>query len=199
MVEYPPSVDCYGKIDELFKKIKEATVPPKFTQDFLTVKLGLKSPSQRAFIPLLKKLGFIDESQIPTKMYNDYRDDNKSKVIMAKAIKSAYSELYSVNEYAHKLSKSEIISKLISVLGTSKNDKRVPRVTSTFLELIKLADFEAIEPKEEREEEEKTEDEITTITKRIGIAYTINLNLPATSDIEVFNAIFKSLKENLLK
>ena len=38
-------------------------------------------------------------------------------------------------------------------------------------------------------------------THRLGLnlAYTINLNLPATSDIAVFNAIFKSLKENLLK
>jgi hypothetical protein len=33
----------------------------------------------------------------------------------------------------------------------------------------------------------------------LNLAYIINLNLPATSDIAVFNAIFKSLKENLLK
>lgn len=33
----------------------------------------------------------------------------------------------------------------------------------------------------------------------LNLAYTINLNLPATADIAVFNAIFKSLKENLLK
>jgi hypothetical protein len=35
---------------------------------------------------------------------------------------------------------------------------------------------------------------------RIGmnLSYTINLNLPATSDQAVFNAIFRSLKEHLL-
>jgi hypothetical protein len=33
----------------------------------------------------------------------------------------------------------------------------------------------------------------------LRLGYTINLNLPATSDIAVFNAIFKSLKENLLQ
>jgi hypothetical protein len=32
----------------------------------------------------------------------------------------------------------------------------------------------------------------------MNLSYTINLNLPATSDIAVFNAIFKSLKHNLL-
>jgi hypothetical protein len=36
-------------------------------------------------------------------------------------------------------------------------------------------------------------------TVGLNLKYTINLNLPATSDIAVFNAIFKSLKENLLK
>ena len=38
-------------------------------------------------------------------------------------------------------------------------------------------------------------------TEKLGLnlSYTINLNLPATSDVAVFNAIFKSLKENMLK
>ena len=33
---------------------------------------------------------------------------------------------------------------------------------------------------------------------KLGISYTINLNLPATTEIEVFNAIFKSLKNNII-
>jgi hypothetical protein len=33
----------------------------------------------------------------------------------------------------------------------------------------------------------------------VNLSYTINLNLPATSDVAVFNAIFRSLQENLLK
>jgi hypothetical protein len=32
----------------------------------------------------------------------------------------------------------------------------------------------------------------------LNLSYTINLNLPATSDQAVFNAIFKSLKEHLI-
>ena len=34
MADYPPYVDSYGQIKELFKKIKEASVPPKFNNDF---------------------------------------------------------------------------------------------------------------------------------------------------------------------
>ena len=33
----------------------------------------------------------------------------------------------------------------------------------------------------------------------LKLSYTINLNLPATTEIEVSNAIFKSLRENLLR
>jgi hypothetical protein len=33
----------------------------------------------------------------------------------------------------------------------------------------------------------------------IHLSYTINLNLPPTPDIAVFNAIFKALRENLLR
>ncbi len=120
---------------------------------------------------------------------------------MAKAIKHAYSDLYSAAEYAHTLPKAEIISKLTSVLGVSKEDAQVPKVTATFLELVKLADFEN---KESDIAEEKTEPvseplNISTSVHKLGISYTINLNLPATNDVEVFHAIFKALKENLLK
>jgi len=39
----------------------------------------------------------------------------------------------------------------------------------------------------------------TPVGLGLNLSYTINLNLPASSDIAVFNAIFKSLKDNLLR
>lgn len=200
MVNYPPYVDAYGQIKTLFEKIKEAAVPPKFTNDFIYAVLGLKSTSYRAMTPLLKRLGFINEAQVPTSDYKDFRDPSKSKFIMAKRIKETYKDLYSASEYAHTLKKDEVIVKLISVLGVSKEDKTVPKIATTFIELCKLGDFGNFE---EVVEEDKKEEEIITKSQtpstKLGISYTINLNLPATTDVEVFNSIFKSLKENLLK
>jgi hypothetical protein len=71
MAEYPPYVNAYGTIPTLFKAIKSAAVPPKFTSDFLSTVLDLKSSSHRALIPLLKRLGFIDQSNVPTQAYKD--------------------------------------------------------------------------------------------------------------------------------
>lgn len=204
MVEFPPYVDAYGQLKELFTKIREASVPPKFTVDFLSTVLSLKSSSYRPMIPFLKRMGFIDPTNVPTKAYTEYRDDSKSGAIMAQQIRVAYSKLYTSHSYAHKLKKDEIITKLVSILGTAKEDKTLPKVAATFLELCKLADFEGELQKtptmEQKENVIAGEATIPSVVPaKLGLSYTINLNLPATTDIEVFNSIFKALKENLLK
>ena len=71
-------------------------------------------------------------------------------------------------------------------------------------ELFKLADFTGkhkIEIKKRQADEgaiEKLPHEPVEKLRQLGISYTINLNLPATTEVEVFNAIFKSLKEHIL-
>jgi hypothetical protein len=205
-VNYPPYVEAYGKIDEFFKRITEAQVPPKVTLDFIYTQLGLKSTSFRAMIPLLKKLGFIDDANIPTPVYREYRDPQKSRIVMAQQTKKTYKEIFATNEYAYKLKRDDITSKLNTVLGTPSDDIYTPKVASTFLALCHLSDFESAETAEPVPTSVPMEP-ITTLESvrsrehalgKLGISYTINLNLPATNDIEVFNAIFKALKENLL-
>lgn len=199
-MNYPPYVDAYGKIENLFKKIIEAKVPPKVTVDFLYTKLGLKSSSYRAMIPLLKNLGFIDQSNIPNAYYRNYRDKKRSKIIMAERIRATYKDLFAANEYAYKLKRDDIISKLNTVLGTPADDKTTPKVAGTFLGLSKLADFEGKDIVKKGLEVDKGGVYVSgEPVRKLGITYTINLNLPATTDVEVFNAIFKALKDNLLR
>lgn len=204
--EYPPYVSGYGGISRLFAKIKEAAVPPKFTQDFMTTALDLKSSSYRAMIPLMKRLGFIDQANVPTQTYRAFRDKSLSGNVMAERLREAYKSLFMANEYAWKLSKKELQEKLKSLLGAGEDDQAIPTVASTFLELSKLANWEGTAPhvkasvKEDGEPQVDRPDVLAGVFKgRLGLSYTINLNLPATTEIEVFNAIFKSLRENLLR
>ncbi len=201
---YPPYVNAYGNIPKLFEAIKSASVPPKFTNDFMQTVLGLKSTSYRAMIPLLKRLGFLDPGNVPTQAYRDFRDDAQSGAVMAKRIKDAYGDLYAANEYAHKLNKDEVTSKLKTLTGAAADDEIIPSVAGTFSNLVRLAKFDgarpsakknATPPSEDEEIQKKTE---KGFSGRLGISYTINLNLPATTEIEVFNVIFKSLKQNIL-
>jgi hypothetical protein len=206
MADYPPYVNAYGSISKLFAKIKEAAVPPKFTQDFVNTVLDLKSSSYRAMIPLLKRLGFIDPGNVPTQAYRDFREDSLSGIVMAERLRDAYKSLFGANEYAWKLDKKELQSKLKSLLGAAEDDANIPYIAGTFMELAKLAKWNGASPKPLKEaandvqagtgDREKDKD---LGFGGMGLTYTINLNLPATTEIEVFNAIFKSLRDNLLR
>ena len=201
--KYPPYVNAYGKISKLFDAIRAASVPPKFSQDFLSASLGFQSSSDRAMISLLKNLGFLDASNLPTQAYKNYRDDSQSRAVMAAQIKSAYSQIFSAHEYAHKLSRQELQGKLKTLLGVSDSDANLAAAVGTFMELVKLADFDVVaEPNPKSDQEDvPLQTKTTTVPLKnhgFGLSYTINLNLPATTEVEVFNAIFKSLRANLL-
>lgn len=206
-IKYPPYVNGYGAIPKLFAEICKASVPPKFTQDFMETVLELRSSSHRALIPLLKKLGFIDSSNVPSEAYRNYRDEELRGSVMAERIRQAYRDIYKANEYAHNLKKEELQSKLRALVGAAEDDPVIPVVVATFLELTKLANFDAASPKvkvSSLEQNTKAVKEHDEDSRRrlshgtVGLSYTINLNLPATTEIDVFNAIFKSLKEHLL-
>ncbi len=208
MAEYPPYLNAYNGIPTLFANIKTAAVPPKFTVDFLSTVLELKSSSHRAMIPLLKKLGFIDPSNVPTQAYKDFREDSKSGTVMAERLKEAYKSLFQASEYAWKLNKEELTSKLRNITGAAEDDPVIQSVAGTFMALSKLATWEGsilkrkIMITDDAEELRKGDGgrKLGDLADgRLSLSYTINLNLPATTEIEVFNAIFKSLRENLLR
>jgi len=161
-------------------------------------------------IPLLKKLGFIDQANVPTQAYKDYRDEAQSGSVMARQLRQAYNSLFTANEYAWKLEKKELQSKLKNVTGAGDDDPNIPNVAGTFLELSRLASWNGAAPSRPQIEtaptipgtnghRQETSSRTAFAGARLGLSYTINLNLPATTEIEVFNAIFKSLRENLLR
>ena len=132
---------------------------------------------------------------------------------MAQAFRIAYSDLYNRNEYWHTKSTEDLKNFLVEVLEVEKSNPTLTVLIRTIETLKKLANFEAsVETEEETEEEEQETEKQTNSNSSngqnrpkhsdlagINLSYTINLNLPETSDGKVFDAIFKSLKENLLK
>ena len=65
-----PYLATNKNVGELFNKIGSAAVPPKFTQEFLATTIGLKGTNDRSLIPLLRNLGFLDQSNTPTPTYS---------------------------------------------------------------------------------------------------------------------------------
>lgn len=199
--EYPPFMNAYGLIPKILGKIKEAKTPARFTQDFLGTNLGYSSGSAKAFIPFAKRLGLLSTDGTPTDTYNSFRNPDHSKTALAKAIRTGYAKLYDRNEYAQKLDKKGLEGLIIQATGLDKGSQTLRSIVGSFEALKNLADFEEIapEPAPQPEPDDDHEHAEHPSGVKMNLGYTINLNLPKTDDIAVFNAIFKALKEHLLK
>ena len=176
--------------------------------DFLETKLGFRSGNYRQFIPLAKKLGFLNSDGTPTDLYKRYRNSSTSKAAIAQAIKTGYREAFERNEYAYNLSKEQFKGLVVEITGSEPSNRVVQLTCQTFESLKGLANFEASLPASREEEAEDARgagtlgeemDEREESSLKLNLAYTINLVLPKTEDPAVFNAIFRSLRENLLR
>lgn len=196
-----------GKIPELFKRIQDGQAPSQLTTQLLQ-DWGFKSTNDRAFIPLLKALGFLTPDGKPTQRYNDYRDHSKSKSIMTEAIKEAYSDIFLITANPTDADRDSIDGKFKSFHNASDNVAGL--MSKTFFALKSLADFTAALPKNEetpkkeikKDNPVEVESGVDKAIKKFGptsLNYNIQIHLPATKDSEVYNAIFKSLKEHLIE
>lgn len=200
-----------GLIPKIFARIEEAKRPDRFTQDFLGTKLGHPSGSAKPIIPLLKRMGFLNSDGSPTSLYDRFRNADTKGAAVAQGIRNAYAPLFERNRYAGDLPKDKLRSLIMEVTGAAHDDRTVELTLSTFSKLKELADFDAELDQETTKEEGKLvpaesatrqlAEGNTSSLEAVGLnlAYTINIVLPETTNPEVFNSIFKSLKENLLR
>ena len=204
-----PYVVQPGMINTVLPKIRDARTPDRFTVDFLKTKLNLKGGNFRQFIPLAKKIGLLNSDATPTDLYKSFRNPSTSKAAMAAAIKKGYVELFERNEYAGNLNDTELKGVVVEITGLEPKSRVVALICQTFKVLKAEADFEKDLPKtnEARKDKAPTSGKVDVQTEvaseenpfDIRLGYTINLVLPKTDDQAVFNAIFKALRENLLR
>lgn len=202
-------VQTQGQIPDLFREIRQGQAPNQFTIQHLK-DLGFQSSNHRLFLPLLKSLGFLTSDGKPTPRYHDYRsDDQTAKRVMAEALREAYSDLFVLRAKPSESDRTLFEGKFKSAHNTT--DRMAKMMASTFFSLLPLADLNATgsakaEPgndskKKKAEENVDVDDTAQEKGKKRGstsLHYNIQIHLPATKDIEVYNAIFKSLKEHLL-
>jgi hypothetical protein len=210
MVENPPYSLAPGTLAKILDKIKAASTPERFTQDFLGTKLGMKGGTANAVIPYLKRTGFLNSDGTPTELYRQFRNPAQSGQAAARALRHGYASLYEINEYAHDLNDDGLRGVILQATGLDHDNRVVAAILGSFKTLKQSAKFDEEEPETEPEKEREKLDSTNAIipvgyggsqNKGVGmnLSYTINLNLPATTDIKVFDAIFKSLREHLLK
>lgn len=199
-----------NRIPDVFSKIRDGQAPSQFSNQLLK-DWGFSSSNDRAFIPLLKALGFLSPTGQPTQRYHDYRDHSRSKAVMGDALREAYGDIFLITANPKPSDKSAIEGKFKSFHNVSDNVAQL--MTKTFYGLLNLADLsapssKAAEPPAIDQDEEAGEPPTapthypqrpSAVGVFTGFHYNIQVHLPATKDVEVYNAIFKSLKEHFVE
>lgn len=126
-----------GKISALLNKIRTVGIPAKVTNAWLKT-IGFTSSNDGSLIGVLRLIGLIDASGVPTSRWNQYRGA-KHKEILGDAIREGYADLFAVYPNAYEQSNID----LENVFSTStKGGKQViSKIVSTFRGLSDQAVF----------------------------------------------------------
>ena len=198
-------------LETFLNAIKTAKAPERVNQKFLT-NLELSSSNDRLLVGVLKALDFIDDSGVPTGRYFEFLDQTRSGAVLADALRDAYSDLFAINVKAQELSLEEVKNKFRTLTQGQYSDNVLGLMAKTFKALTDLADWKAppllssaaVPEKKETPKEEKTpspgeqREKSPSSVKLRELHYNIQVILPETRDVAVFDAIFESLRKHLL-
>lgn len=199
-------VVAHGRLSKFLQAIQGAGVPDRVTVELLK-SFGFSSSNDRGIIRVMKAIGFLDSHGSPTSLYKRYRDKTMGRRVLAEALRTAYSDLFLVNTKANELAADKLRG--IVATKTEKGERVVKEIVATFKALCTAADFSDPENAEPIDKVEPPERGASDAGPPVGKAdnralgqatfhYNIQIHLPTTTDISVYNAIFKSLREHLL-
>lgn len=174
------------------EQVQKAGVPEKVTQKYLE-QVGFKSKNDRYILGILKFLGFVDSTGVPTKTWRAYRNKASAGAVLAAAMREAYGDLFRTYPDAHRKD-SEALRNYFSA-HTNVAESTLGLIVSTFKTLAAAADFESATPvtadgdaggeatpadKKERPRRDLATDDRGAARPAINI--NIQLQLPATDD-----------------
>lgn len=206
-----PYMTSVKNLADILRKIKVAQTPPRFTHEFLKAHLGFSSSNDRAVVKVLKALGFLTADARPTERYNRFRSEQDKSVALADGLREGWAEIFLSDAEAYRRTSSELVEIHKNVTG--KSESVAKKMATTFKTLAEQADFiqrseadetggdEDQEPPQDDAGAGGTEREKREVGQRPGgfsLHHDVHVHLPATSDVAVYTAIFRALREELL-
>ena len=158
---------------------------------------------------MFKALGLLDDNGQPLQRYYEFLDQTQTGRIIALGIEEAYEDLFNLRKDAQNLSNDEVKNKLKTITQGQKSDKILGLMAMTFRAFCDLADWDAViteEPKNvetptvvtKSDNSEKAQPKKNSSTTDMNLHYNIQIHLPETTNMAVYDAIFQSLKKHLM-
>lgn len=194
-------------LQNIINSLISAKAPERFTNKFLE-DLGFKSTNDRLYIGVFKGLGLLDENGVPTQRYHQFLDQSETGKVLAIGIQEAYEDLFALRKDAQTLSNDEVKGKLKTLTQGQKSDNILLLMTNTFKALCDVADWTSDDnvgqtfavdvTREKTLEENVTKGDLINQGRKMNLHYNIQIHLPETTNMAVYDAIFQSLKKHLL-
>lgn len=194
-------------LQNIINSLVSAKAPERFTNKFLE-DLGFKSTNDRLYIGVFKGLGLLDENGVPTQRYHQFLDQSETGKVLAIGIQEAYEDLFALRKDAQTLSNDEVKGKLKTLTQGQKSENILLLMTNTFKALCDVADWTGDDNvgktfAEDVTQDKMQEDNVTKVDlinqgRKMNLHYNIQIHLPETTNMAVYDAIFQSLKKHLL-
>lgn len=196
-----------GGLDRVLQGIIRAQKPQKVDSNYIATVLAVTGGTGRAQLPLLKKLGVIEAGGAPTTLYDEFRNEKKRSRAAFRMLQNGYKSLFGVNAHVHKAEESEVENIIAQVTGADAEDPIIHTIYACFDKVRKFinpaenvydTESEGEQEPEKEKKNPKPEEVEEPNGRKIGLTYQINIVLPQSGNIDTYNMIFKSLRENLL-
>lgn len=208
---YLRHIPASGTLKRALERLIGPSRPDKFNADFMENVLNLSGGAARATIPIMKRMGFLTSDGVPTDLYAKFRTEGGRPVAALAALRNGFPEIFKRSEYAHTVDDNKLRDIILEITGLKSSDPVALAIKSTF-NVVKSfipagADLSGSDDDATAQDHGATgsqngQSELDESMGRgknsVGLVYNINIVLPETSDLKVLNAIFRSVRENLL-
>lgn len=210
-----PYTTVPGKLRDLLTKAPTMGRPTSVTTDWLK-QAGWTSSNDRSMIPVLKFVGLVGSDSKPTPLWDAIRvKDQARRAQLASAIRESYADLFALYPDAHRKD-GEALRNFFRA-HSSGGEQVQGKLVQTFQALAEFADFDAQapavaesppaqaekqspKPKEGKPEASDESSRAAGAASFPGVALNVNiqLQLPATSDGEVYEKLFGAMRKHLI-
>jgi uncharacterized protein DUF5343 len=191
-----------ASITRFLAHIQSAGTPTKLTQAYLK-SVGFKSGNDSYLIPIMKALGFVDQTGTPTDRWKDYRNKARGKEILGGAVASAYSDLYQTYPDAHRRD-NDALRNFFSTHYSKLSENTLGLVVRTFKVLADHSSFDASDGQADSRAVGPAASQpgaTPAITPRAASApdvhIDIQIHIPATATNDQIDQIFASMATHL--